>query len=332
MRRLGLIVNPRAGRGTAANLRVARNVVDALQPVEVVTGPSQLGAEALRGWNGVVVECLAGAAAGREQTQTLAREIVGQGVDALIVVGGDGALADVALAYLELSSPPPLVGVGVGSTNVGRLITCRADSVTALDVSRLQPQAMDGVLAYCNGELLGLGFNDGVIGFTVVGTIDGRIRDLDAAERLNGRNVPGAPRSIGTPGTRVRRMGAGGSKPIAEGEAVGTVIVGFAERRFFGKAVTGGVCLAAFVGLPAGCLVADQPLVQVEITPESVMNRPPLASRYVSLDEGTRVEVEGVREGAALCADGNPLRLLGEDDCAQFAIRRAAVTVLRLAD
>lgn len=331
LRRLGLIINPHAGHGAQANLATAQKAMNALRPVEIVAGPGELGAAVMSGWSGTLEVCPK-PGAGREQTQQMAREMIRRRVDALVVIGGDGTLADVAQVCLEGPRATPILGIGVGSTNVGRLITCRGETVTMLDPAQLQPQAMDGVLAYCNGELLGLGFNDGVIGFTVVGTLDGQMRDVDAAEKLNGRNIPGTPRVIGAPRTRVTRANADGALTIAQGEAVGTVVVGFAERSFFGKAITGGVCLTALVGLPAGCLVCDRPLVQVEVDVGAALSWPPLVSHYVSLDEGTRVVVEGVREGAALCADGNPLRLLVEGDRAEFAVRRAAVTVLRLAE
>lgn len=315
-----------------ANLHTARQAVETLHPDEIVTGPGELGAAAMEGWDSAVEVCPVETAAGREQTQRMARDIIAQHVDALVVIGGDGTIADVAGVCVEQQAAPPIIGIGVGSTNVGRLITCRTETMEMLDLARLRPQTLDGVLAYCNDKFLGLGFNDGVIGFTVIGTIDRQMRDVDATERMNGRIVPGVPRNIGRPETRVIRSGPSGSVLVASGEAVGTVIVGFAEPAFFGKAVTGGVCLTALTGLPAGCLVCDWPLVQVEVDANTVLHWPPIVSRYVSLDEETRIVVEGVREGAALCADGNPLWLMSKYDRAEFSVRRAAVTALRLTE
>ncbi len=328
MRRLGLIVNPQAGRGGQANLEGARKAIERLRPDEIVTGPGALGAGAMIGWSGTVT-IKPVSDTGREQTQGVARKIIEQHVDALVIVGGDGTMADVAQVCLAQESPP-LIGVGAGSTNVGRLITCRMDHLGTLTPARLRPQSLDSVLVYCNGEFLGLGFNDGVIGFTVVGTVEGRARDIDAAERMKGRSLPGRPRPIGTPRAQVRRIGSGEPVLVAQGEMVGTVIVGFAEPAFFGKAVAGGMCLTTLTGLPAGCLVCDQPLAHVEVDARSALELPPSVSHYVSLDETTRIVVDGIREDAAVCADGNPLWLLSERDQAEFRIRRAAVTAMRL--
>jgi hypothetical protein len=328
--RLGLIVNPQAGAGAGANLAAARQAMEALQPRAIVTGPEDLGATALWDWPGELEVLPAPTSPGREQTLALAGALLRQPLEALVVVGGDGTMADVARVYLGCAGAPPLLGIGVGSTNAGRLIACLARDLGRLRPDRLRAQPLDAVLASANGQELGMAFNDGVIGFTVVGTLDGRIRDLDAAERLRSRAVPGVPRSIGAPQTRVVREGTGGRVPLACGETVGTVIVGFAEPTFFGKAVTGGICVASLTGLPAGCLVCDRPLAQVELDARTALGWPPVTSHYLSLDEDTRILVEGVRAGAALCADGNPLRVLQSEDRVEFAIRRAAVNALRL--
>jgi hypothetical protein len=329
LHRVGLIVNPRAGRGGAVNLGYARAAVDRLGCREVITGPGELGALALQRWRGALRVCDVPDGAGRAQTQLLARCLLAHDLDALIVVGGDGTLADVAVLD-ETAGGPPLLGIGAGSTNVGRLITVPGEAVPSLDPDRLSAHAFDGVCVTCNGELLGLGFNDAVIGTTIIGTVDGRARDLSAEARLRGQTRPMTPAGIGRPTTRVTRVGPAGAMPVAQGTSVGTVIVGFAEPTFFGKAVAGGVCLTACTGLPAGCLVCDQPLVQVDLDAAAVLARPASVSRYVSLDASTSVVVESVETGAVLCVDGNPLRALTPTDAVALGIRRAAATAFRV--
>lgn len=328
--RVGLIVNPSAGKGAAESLRAARNVIERLVIRTVYTGQNHMGATALSGWSGQVQVHDLASAKDREETRVLARWIAAQNADAVIVVGGDGTLSDVAQVCMETGSRLPILGIGTGSTNVGRLITCGAPRSAELEPGELELWSVDCLVASVGDQLVGLGFNDVVIGHTVVGTVGGERRDVDAVERLQGRTVAGTPRSIGSPRTRVTRIAPGANTVVAEGGSVSTVVVGFAEPAFFGKAVSGGVCLTTLAGLSAGCLVCDTPLARVGLTVQELLSAPPMVSKYVSLSDGMSIVVEHVKEGAVLCADGNPLHLLGESDRVVISVRSGAVVGVRL--
>jgi hypothetical protein len=326
-RRVGSIVNPMAGSGVA--LQSLRHALSSIGAEEVFTGPGPTGSDALSGWYGHVVvhEVIAGS--GREQSRALARWIAGQNVDAIVVVGGDGTLADVAQVLIELGCRTPILGIGAGSTNVGRLITCRAGQVSELCPEKIETWKVACLAARVNDDLLGHGFNDVVIGHTIVGTIDGQVRDVDAAERFRGTLRAGTPRPVGTSKTRVIRSSKEGETVVAQGKEVGTVVAGFAEPAFFGKAISGGICLAALTGLPAGCLVSSLPLVQVEISASALLGAAPIVSSYVTLSEGVSIVVENVRFGAVLCVDGNPLRLLCSSDGVVISAHEDAITGVR---
>jgi hypothetical protein len=69
MPKLGLIVNPRAGRGDASNARVARQLIETLKPETILVGAGEMGADALVG---LYVESLDYAPAqGRARTPAL---------------------------------------------------------------------------------------------------------------------------------------------------------------------------------------------------------------------------------------------------------------------
>ncbi len=327
-RRIGLIVNPAAGAGASLSLRAARQVIENLSAQSVLTGPGALGADALSEWRGAKQISEAIVSQGRNQTRDLARWIILQKVDALVVVGGDGTLADVAQVLVSSGSRLPIVGVGCGSTNVGRLITCYASRASELDLSALDTWSADCLLASVNDEEVGLALNDVVISNTVVGTVDGRRRDLDAAERMQAKLVPAKPRPVGSSRTRVTRIESGTQTLIAEGMTVAAIIVGFAEPQFLGKAVSGGVCLAAMAGLPAGCIVSDTPLVTVEMSAHALQKSLPIRSRFVALGEQTLIVVDGV-DGAVLCTDGNPLHQLKAADRVSVSVRCGAVIGVR---
>jgi predicted polyphosphate/ATP-dependent NAD kinase len=325
-RRVGLIVNPIAGSGFNESLRAARTVIQRCGAEEVCTGRGQTGETALSGCRSRVQIHDVGPAVGSQQTRALARWIAGQKLDALVVVGGDGTISDAAI---EVGSSVPVVGIGTGSTNVGRLITCPASRVEELDFRDLETWKVDALLASVNDELVGMAFNDVVIGTTIVGMIDVQRCDMSAAERKLGNMAVAKPRPVGNRETKVTRVSAGEHTLVATGESIGTVVAGFAEPAFFGKAIAGGICLATLTGLPAGCLVCDLPLAQVGITAQTLLSAPPAVCRYVSLSEETTIVVENMEGDATVCVDGNPVHRLTMSDRVTISVRTGAALGVR---
>lgn len=329
---LGLIINPRAGQGFAVSAQVARAALRELQPDVLYTGPDELGASAVSetAFPSVKVLPTPGQPC-RAQTQALASQMARLPLSAILVVGGDGTLADVAGVLIGLASEIPVLGIGVGSTNAGNLVTCRAAEIEQLKCGRLCVEPLRALLAYDGSELMGIGFNDCVLGYTLVGTLNNVVQDLDAAARMAGSFQPGIPRSIGTNQTLVQRLDSGGSLTVARGRKIATLVIGFAEPAFFAKAITGGVCLAALVQAPAGCLTADVPLVQIGLDRQTVLQMPPIVSSYATFAEDQRIRVSGVRKGTVVCVDGNPLKILQPGDVIEFGVAVDAVRSLRLA-
>ncbi|MDD5367790.1 MAG: diacylglycerol kinase family protein [Anaerolineaceae bacterium] len=327
---IGVIINPRAGRGFTENARVAVEVIRKFPNARIVTGPGETGAAVL--WNAAVdlQVCDCDPTPGRLQTISLARKLVEMGIDLLLVIGGDGTFSDVAFALAGVKQAPPMIGIGAGSTNVGPLVTCHRQTVADLDPARFEITSPPAIMVSDGQAPLGMGFNDCALGFTVVGTREGQICDVDAAAKMQGKNIPGRPRSIGTPELRVERIGAERIVTIASGAWISCVIIGLAERAFLGKGVTGGVCLAAYTGAPAGCLVASIPLVQVEISREELLQLGPIDTRYVSFDASMAIQVQGACDGAAINADGTPLKILSSRDRIRFTVVPEAVQVVRL--
>jgi hypothetical protein len=329
LRSVGLIVNPFAGAGAQANLALAKKGLTALGVSQVVTGPGLNGSDALIGTTIESVIYPTNEKPSRKQTLELAAILVNLALDAVIVVGGDGTLADVAYVFSQHKNSPPMLGIGAGSTNAGALVSCTGHQINFLIPSVLAVYPVNALLAYFGNDLVGVGFNDCVLGYTVVATLDGKLRDVSVAEKYSGKNVPTHPASIGLYQTMVERVNLLGRQVIATGESVGTVIIGLAEPSYIAKAITGGVCLTAFSGLQAGCLVADQPLVQVELKSDDVLALPAIRSSYLSFGEQDRIVVRGVREGAGLCVDGTPLKLLTTDQEVSFGVSLNAVRTVK---
>ncbi len=324
---VGLIVNPAAGLGASRNLDLARQVIASLNPGHVVTGPGQMGGGVLTRAHQIAQP----EGQGRKATQSLARQMADMDLDALIVVGGDGTLTDVAFALADSMNSCPILGIGAGSTNVGDLVTCRADEVHALEGVRFVAEYMNALVAGCNGTDLALAFNDVVIGATVVGTLAGEVCDLDAAAFCRGERILGHPQPVASAMTGVIKMVGDRAVQVAQGSQVGTVVVGFAHYLcFYGKAIVGGVALTGLSGQPAGCLVCTQPLVRTRLNRQELAEVEPIRSSYISLAAGEEIRATGFAPPAVLCADGNPLQILTPDDVAHVRLSPDAVQVLRI--
>jgi len=326
---VGLIVNPAAGKSSARIADVVPKLVTEFAATTVLTGPGALGAAVLSTWNGQTVGHDFPNDNTRETTEALARWIVGHRPSVLIVVGGDGTLSDVAQVCATSGARVPILGVGAGSTNVGNLVTCKLERVADVKVRDLETWSPPCLSATVNGQDVALAFNDVVIGYTVVGTVNGVRTDLDAAQRMQGRIIHRKPRGIGGGETRVVKRTPQSTHTVGAGRRVGAVVAGFAEPSFIGKAISGGVCLSALAGLPAGCVVSNVPLVRVGMTPQEIQDAPPLTTKYVSLSDDAEILVRSVNPGAVLCVDGNPVRCLTSADCVQIRVRREAVVAFR---
>ncbi len=328
--RVGLIINATAGRHPAHCFLAATQALVALGAGEVITGPGELGENAIID-SGLGIEiCSIGSATGRDATRALARALAGYRLDTVIVIGGDGTMADVAGVFSETSHQPNILGIGAGTTNAGALITCVADDVSQLDAEKLILRPLDMLVVSIDGVRSAVAFNDCVFSTTVVGTLNGKLIDLDASALLAERCEPGEPKSIASAETLVRIVGPGCNKQLSAGHAVGTIIVGFAEQAFRAKAVTGGICLATHVGLPAGCLVADRPIAYFGATAESLLDDGPMHTTFMGLDADSEVIVSGALPGSVVCADGNPVAQLTEVSVVQIQIKLSAITSLAM--
>ncbi|MBI5029791.1 MAG: NAD(+)/NADH kinase [Chloroflexi bacterium] len=325
--RIGLIVNPSAGGGEG--LSIARQAIRALASQHVLVGAGEMGADALSAIAPRIDIFDWRAYAGKARTAFLSECFAKENVDAIVVVGGDGTLADVALA-LRGKQSVPLFGIGAGSANVGPLITCQAKNVQQLVDAKFTVRSVDGLIAGVNDVPLGLGFNDVVIGLTVLATQNGRMIDVDAVEKMQGRNVAREPESIGADDARVIKKSARGETLVAQGRQVVTIIVGLPDERFYGKAIAGGVLLSGLTGDPAGCLVCDHLLVRTQMDADWFRRSEPVTSYYVGLNETEKILTSGLREGAVLCADGNPLAILRPTDRAYVMVQRALAHSIRI--
>lgn len=330
--RIGLVVNSAAGGNAEGALRAGSGAASALGAAEIITGPGSLGAEAVAKLGLRVEVCDVRAGSGRDRTIELANAFAEQRLDTVLVVGGDGTMSDVAGVFADTQHQPSILGVGAGSANAGALVTCLADEVERLNPKYLQAQEHDALVVNVLDGPSAIAFNDCVFGTTVIGTVENDLVDLDAAALLQGRRNESEPRAIGEVATTVRVVGSDCDEQLSRGVVVGTVVVGFAEQSFRAKAITGGVCLATHVGLPAGCLVAEQPLAYVGANVDTLQDAGPIRTVFMGLDADKKIIVTGVRNGTTVCADGNPVAVLRTTSTVEVQCKPMAITGFTIRD
>ncbi len=315
LERVGMVVNPRAGVGGERNRAVAAAVLAALGPVEVIAGSIE-----------------ADAGSSRATTQRVAMEAATQGADALVVVGGDGTMADAATVIFTAGLRLPILGVGAGSTNAGALVSIDHTRVTELAGTVLEIRPVPALELRLPDGATALAFNDVVIGTTVCGTLGGKYVNLAAEAFMRGDVRPAVPEPVRSASATVTKASSDGTElAVAEGKAVGSVVIGFTRiGDVQGQALLGGLGLSSGAGVPAGCLVASFPLVYAEVGSKEHAGFEPLTSSYVGLSADEHIRLGGLGDGAVLCADGNPLHLLRPEDVAEVRFITDACQVVRV--
>lgn len=241
-------------------------------------------------------------------------------------------MSDVAYSLFKAGAATPILGVGAGSTNAGPLITVRSQELDRLDPSALSVQEVGGMLASLNGEQAGLGFNDIVLGDTILTTVEGRVVQVSAVEFMKGRKIPALPFRAGTADSEVR-IKRGGESPgdiVVHRGVFGQFFAAPLEKRYLGKGLAGGTSLAASLGLPAGIAITSEPLVNLSIGREELLLIEPIVTKTASIREMDEVVVTGIHKGTCLNVDGNPLALLGPGDEVRMRYVPAAARAVEL--
>ncbi len=305
---IGIIVNPSAGAGREIIESVASSAIEMFKESHVIHPP--IGE-------------------GREATMRASAEL-SLIVDAILVVGGDGTMSDVAYSLFTEGATTPIIGIGAGSTNAGPLITVRAKELKKLDPQKLSVQKVGGILAILNNKKAGLGFNDIVLGNTVLTTLDGCVVQVSAADFMNGKKTPASPLRAGTRGSEVSIVRSGETPVRVHKGVFGQMFAAPLEERYLGKGLAGGTSLAAALGLPAGIAITSEPLINYSIGQEELLAMEPIITKTASFRNGDEVVVRGLKEGTCLIADGNPLAILGTDDAIRLHYVPAAANAIKL--
>ncbi len=321
------MVNPRAGRGETAVGDVVLRVLSKLAGSSLVAIAHTTEAR-IAHVHGIHVNLVPGSSSGIN-AQASTRRLLAEGVTGILGVGGDGTLCDIASVLCTAQSSAWLLGIGVGSSNVGPLVGVPGSEVDGLDIEDLEEVAVHAIEARQGEESVGLAFHDVAVSNTYFGTRDGQRVDLDASAALSGNDrattplpVCGARTWIGKNGRKVvenrdRRIKQIVASPINNAGA------------YAGMAVSGLMCWGPYTGQDAVVTAASAVMIRTRLTPEDIRDAEPMHLIQISFGVDDQIELGGFESNAALVMDGNPMCRLEASETIALRMRPSAVRILR---
>ncbi|WP_455369345.1 NAD(+)/NADH kinase [[Eubacterium] cellulosolvens] len=302
--KVGFLINPYAGTGIRNQKNVINQIIRYFPKAKFVTSNGLLGLN----WipkNKVVEIVKIDYMNTRKDTVSVIQKILDRTIDLLLIVGGDGTLADVARAVYVKQSQIPIIGIGLGSANVGDLISIRKDVLKKPKVI-LYPKKVNALAASYEGKLVGLSFNDIVIGNTIVTTVNGRTTQIDIMKKRKGVILEKKPKPIGRKDTYIKIIGRNKKKLMIKDRTFGTIVASKVDRRYIGKAITGALNEISCKSIPAAISVIDKPVIMPSVTDDEYLRMEPFTTITASIPEKSKAIIGNVKTGSFLIIDGNP--------------------------
>ena len=300
--RIGVLVNPSAGHGQKARAVISR-LEESWQGHELLAmaGPSApcfTRATLLPEPDGGYVEKLFGSV----------RTLLDAGAQMIVTLGGDGTAAYAAEALGDARRTVPLLGIGLGTANVGPIVTLSGDDpIPPVEALAFVPG--DGVAVYSGGRRIAAGYNDVVLGNTYLATVDGETVTADGQTLLTeGRVVRGRPlENVFGPGTRVTKNG----RPLPVSfPAVGQAIAApLSQDRLYGRAVHGIYCYAPDSPTQGALTLSARPLVSYEPDERGYDAFAP--EERLLFSAADEIAITGLDPSILAVCDGNPWPLAG---------------------
>lgn len=323
--RVGVVANPCAGGGPDVLRAVLVRLFERLRDAEIVVNEETFEAAAADACGLRCAKAHGPAGDARRLTEAL----VAARVETVIGIGGDGTLGQMAEALVAAGSRARLLGIGIGSSNVGPLVGADLEGLERLLASTWTEAVVHALDVRVDGKRVGLAFHDATAAGTYFGTRDGRRVDLDAAAALRGADRTAEPASVCNAGTWIAKNGRRhlAEEGMAGGQVVASPLNDVDACR--GKAVSGFLCWGPYVGCRGVVAVASSLMIRTRLSREDLLAAEPLRLFHLGLAPGDSVELGGLPEGAVAVVDGTPVAPAGPDRVLSFEVVEDAVVVLR---
>lgn len=322
--KIGVIIGSASGRGSA--VETLTPLASRLMSHEVAVCKDNFGRGAPPSWARLVPKK---AAAGYVQTlRASVASLLDWGAKLLICIGGDGLASYVldAMVSRDGAETPAettagatpkmrvaLMGIASGSVNVGPIVTFGPEDIPTLDIDALAAtsrKSIDAVDVSVDGRHLAYGLNDVVIGNSFLGTLDGVVVNLSASALLRDgvKRMIEPSSNIASGNFRLRKNGA----PVAVSMKKPAQIIAspLGRHEFFGRAVAGVLCNAAFMDGAAALALFDSVIVRAAAPAHGFTDM--ARSEHLLFGPGDRIELSGLGPDADIIVDGNPYERKGE--------------------
>ena len=295
--RIGVLINPSAGQGHRARSVIARLEEawrdHALLTMAGATAACFTGATLLPEPEGGYVERIFRSAAA----------LVAAGAEMIVTLGGDGSAAYAAEALGPARKTVPLLGIGLGTANVGPIVTLGGDDPIP-PVEALQTFPGDAVAVFTGGRRIAAGYNDVVLGNTYLATVNGETVTADGQALLReGRVIQGKPlENVFTPAARIEKNG----RPLPVSlPAVGQIIAApLTQDRLYGRAIHGIYCYAPDSPTLGALTLSARPLVSYEPDDRGFDAFAP--EERLLFSAADEIAITGLSPDALAVCDGNP--------------------------
>ena len=224
-----------------------------------------------------------------------------------LLLGGDGLASYVASRLVQTGAARPrILGIAGGTANVGPIIALTTDELESLPLDKISFVCCDALEARDGARFLALGFNDLVLGNTLLSTINGQALTIDALRLAReGVKTPAAPLGSISKDLRVIKNG----KEVSGGLAspAQAVLSTLQQDDTYGRAVMGALCMAAGDRHTAALTLLDAPVVSFESRPEGKTAF--MTASQLLFRSGDELSLHGLFPEVCLAADGNPFLL-----------------------
>ncbi|MFH2114415.1 MAG: hypothetical protein ABIJ86_07905 [Spirochaetota bacterium] len=277
------------------------------------------------------------ASSANEYTTAL-KEAVGRLVkespDRFITVGGDGLAAYVADALIVRCEEsgldiPPVLGIAAGTANVGPIVSLPPSYVGSLRIDQGYVVRTGAVEVLDGEEHVGFGFNDVVIGDTLLSTHLGSMVNISAVELArNGLKMEKKPSDrIASKSFSISINGGAVKYNSRDPSSIKQIILSSLQfDDFYGRAITGTLCRAMSGADHAALALCDQVVVAMD---EAGDHAPSLTGlQHITFKAGDRVTLGGLGEDAHIIIDGNPF--IRQHDTLTFIYRPRLIPVWRV--
>lgn len=229
--------------------------------------------------------------------------------DLYVLAGGDGIAAYVADRLLthDPDCCPKMVGVAMGTANAGPIITFQAEELASLTPDMLRFEPCGAVEAATGGKHAAYGFNDIVLGNTLLATVDGNTCTVSAAAmHKDGSKAPVLPHAHLGDAIKVVKNGKELAAPTHD---TAQIILSTVEReRLYGRAIAGVLCYTQDTEEQAAMLFSQRPIVTVSYDPRGYEEF--ALSSQLLFNRNDSLAVSGLYDDVMIIADGNPIPLM----------------------